>query len=85
MTFVLTSPPEVLDVPPYPAAPEPCVDRLPHPLGLDDGDAPDIGDGFSDEWDEDGDCFDGSDCGRFHDGTCSLAGTEYCDWDCPYS
>jgi hypothetical protein len=22
-------------------------------------------------------------CGMWPDGTCSLAGTEWCDWDCP--
>jgi len=25
------------------------------------------------------------DCGMMPDGTCQLAGTEECDWDCPYS
>ncbi len=24
-------------------------------------------------------------CGLMLDGTCQLAGTEFCDWDCPYS
>ena len=24
-------------------------------------------------------------CGMQRDGSCSLAGTEYCDWDCPFS
>jgi hypothetical protein len=24
-------------------------------------------------------------CGRMSDGGCSLAGTEYCDWECPFS
>lgn len=24
-------------------------------------------------------------CGRDSDGSCSLAGTEYCDWECPFS
>ncbi|MDE2096538.1 MAG: hypothetical protein KGL39_04770 [Patescibacteria group bacterium] len=24
-------------------------------------------------------------CGLMPDGTCSLAGTEWCDWDCPFS
>jgi hypothetical protein len=24
-------------------------------------------------------------CGKGRDGYCSLAGTEYCDWDCPFS
>jgi hypothetical protein len=26
-----------------------------------------------------------SECGRGRDGSCSLAGTEYCDWECPFS
>ncbi len=24
-------------------------------------------------------------CGQDASGSCSLAGTEYCDWDCPFS
>jgi len=24
-------------------------------------------------------------CGKMSDGSCTLAGTEYCDWDCPFS
>ena len=24
-------------------------------------------------------------CGRQPDGGCALAGTEHCDWDCPFS
>lgn len=24
-------------------------------------------------------------CGQTPDGYCTLAGTEYCDWDCPFS
>ena len=24
-------------------------------------------------------------CGQMHGGGCMLAGTEYCDWDCPFS
>jgi hypothetical protein len=24
-------------------------------------------------------------CGQDRHGSCSLAGTEYCDWDCPFS
>lgn len=31
----------------------------------------------------------GGECGRWHNGRlrqeCSMAGTEFCDWDCPYS
>jgi hypothetical protein len=26
-----------------------------------------------------------TDCGRTNDGGCSLAGTEYCDWECPFT
>jgi hypothetical protein len=25
------------------------------------------------------------DCGKDASGRCSLAGTEYCDWECPFS
>lgn len=25
------------------------------------------------------------DCGKTLDGGCVLAGTEYCDWECPFS
>lgn len=28
---------------------------------------------------------DAMDCGLMRDGTCSMAGSEYCDWDCPFS
>jgi hypothetical protein len=35
------------------------------------------------EPDEDEDGFD--DCGLRANGTCSLAGTEYCDWDCTFT
>jgi hypothetical protein len=35
--------------------------------------------------DDEPDDFDGGECGLMPDGTCSLAGTEWCDWDCPYS
>jgi len=24
-------------------------------------------------------------CGLMRDGYCSMAGSEYCDWDCPFS
>ena len=24
-------------------------------------------------------------CGLMHDGSCSMAGSEYCDWECPFS
>lgn len=26
-----------------------------------------------------------SDCGKDASGHCSMVGTEYCDWDCPFS
>jgi hypothetical protein len=26
-----------------------------------------------------------SECGKDNSGGCSLAGTEYCDWECPFS
>lgn len=26
-----------------------------------------------------------SECGKDMSGGCSLAGTEYCDWECPFS
>jgi hypothetical protein len=26
-----------------------------------------------------------SECGKQHDGTCLMAGTEECDWECPFS
>ncbi|WP_370281582.1 hypothetical protein [Pseudooceanicola sp.] len=44
----------------------------------------DQNDDHPDEWDDrDDDGFD--DCGMTEDGTCVLAGTEHCDWDCPHS
>lgn len=24
-------------------------------------------------------------CGKMRDGSCSMAGSEYCDWECPFS
>lgn len=39
--------------------------------GVDDGD-PD-------------DAFDDMSCGQRADGTCELAGTEWCDWSCPHA
>lgn len=41
-------------------------------------------------WDEDAtdegalDALD-EDCGQMPDGSCQFAGTEYCDWECPFS
>lgn len=29
--------------------------------------------------------FDLMSCGKMEDGTCMLAGTEFCDWECPLS
>lgn len=26
-----------------------------------------------------------SECGQDNSGGCSMAGTEYCDWECPFS
>lgn len=38
--------------------------------------------------DDDDDDFSGDDCGRWSNGRltsqCSLAGTEHCDWECPF-
>ena len=36
---------------------------------------------YEDDFDDD----PASECGLLPDGTCMLAGTEWCDWDCPYS
>jgi hypothetical protein len=36
--------------------------------------------------DDDDDDFDNdpaSECGQLSDGTCMMAGTEFCDWECP--
>lgn len=33
-------------------------------------------------WDK---CRNNFDCGMLPDGTCTLAGTEDCDWECPHS
>lgn len=43
--------------------------------------------GMSDPDDDDDDLEeeDWIDCGLAPDGQCQLAGTEHCDWDCPYS
>lgn len=39
-----------------------------------------------DNWDDDDlDDDDGDLCGMTSEGTCMLAGTEHCDWDCPYN
>jgi len=34
---------------------------------------------------EDDDAEDEANCGQTPDGLCQLAGTEYCDWSCPFS
>ena len=56
---------------------------MPEPIGNgvvpDDHDAPDY---FDDESDDLEDA--ANECGQ-HDGGCDLAGTEYCDWMCPFS
>jgi hypothetical protein len=33
------------------------------------------------------DCMDSKfdECGKLGDGGCSMAGSEYCDWECPFS
>ncbi len=43
-------------------------------------------DDYNPDWDEEED--DGSECGAWFNGkfdyySCTRAGTEYCDWDCP--
>lgn len=40
-----------------------------------------------DEGPTDDDAFDSlmDDCGMMDDGGCSMVGSEYCDWDCPFS
>jgi hypothetical protein len=35
--------------------------------------------------DLDGDCEGDFDCGMTPDGRCTKAGSEECDWDCPFS
>lgn len=42
---------------------------------------------FEDDDPTDEDAYDRleDDCGRSHDGSCSMAGSEYCDWECPFS
>lgn len=42
-------------------------------LSQDDGE--DVDDEPDDEW--------GDDCGLMHNGQCSMAGTEHCDFECP--
>lgn len=40
----------------------------------------------NDDYDfEDDELEDPTDCGLAPDGQCQLAGTEHCDWDCPFS
>jgi uncharacterized protein YggL (DUF469 family) len=44
-------------------------------------------------WDDEGEGFNDGDavdelmdeCGQDRNGHCSMAGTEYCDWECPFS
>jgi hypothetical protein len=42
-----------------------------------------------DDDDDEDDYHPGEECGRWDNGRlgplCSLAGTEWCDWECPYS
>lgn len=49
--------------------------------------SPDDDDATRDDWlSEDEDLY--ADCGRWSNGrlgsSCSMAGTEFCDWECPY-
>ena len=37
-----------------------------------------------DDFDEDEE-YDFFDCGRMRDGSCTMAGSEMCDWECPFS
>jgi hypothetical protein len=57
-----------------------CVVR---PVFVETGELPEFDD---DDYvdDDDGDDFDDDECGMTADGGCTLAGTEFCDWDCPY-
>ncbi len=42
---------------------------------------PDYGDDYDEDyWDEDDNDWD--QCGMMNDGQCSMAGSEWCDWDC---
>lgn len=50
-------------------------------VSVDDGEY--YGPGLCDDDDED-DFEDGAECGQMSDGTCMMAGTEYCDFECPY-
>lgn len=66
-------------------------DRL---IAFGDCDEPDDDEYYDDEIDEtdddernaDADLEDAlNDCGMMHDGQCSKAGSEECDWECPFS
>lgn len=38
------------------------------------------------QWDDDDEMDEAEmNCGELPEGGCSLAGTEYCDWSCPFS
>ncbi len=43
---------------------------------------------FDEHWDDPDDYDDGDACGRWDNGrltrSCSMAGTEFCDFECPY-
>lgn len=43
--------------------------------------------GYDNDRPTDEDAFESlmQDCGKDASGACHLAGTEYCDWDCPFS
>jgi hypothetical protein len=55
-----------------------CIKRVEAELALEDDDR--FG-GYEDDYEDDYDEID--DCGMMPDGQCSLAGTEWCDWECP--
>jgi len=40
-------------------------------------------DPYDDDLEDDEDDLYVDECGMGHDGQCSMAGSEWCDWDCP--
>ncbi len=57
------------------------------PMGDDQFDDDDYCHDCDQSWDE-CECYVGEDCGRWDNGkltkSCSKAGSEECDWECPY-
>lgn len=51
----------------------------------DPGEDDDYFDMLNDESDDDEDAEAELSCGELPEGGCSLAGTEHCDWRCPFS